>query len=167
MPADGQSKIIADKQGDNWGLKAVRKALGTEGVRSPLACIQTTDIDATLKLVKAEYGELILDWTADARLNAFDGIIMGGALNVLGDFVQAHVFTSLLDRPAGFSTVDFHTRFLRPVPSGETYRIESRLIDRASRSAIIDTHIYRPDGKATTHITGAWQLTDRAFRLED
>ena len=165
MSADASGTL--SEQTENWGLRAVRKALGQHAGKSPLPFMKTTGLDKSLTLLHAEHGKLVMEWTPDDSLDAFDGIVFGGALTALGDFVQAHVFTSLLEKPGGFSTIDFHTRYLRPVPSGQTYKIESRLVDRAARTAIIDMVIYRADGKATTHITGAWQLADRAFELEN
>lgn len=157
-----QEKIEA--QPLNWGLQAVRAAFIPGGKARKLPFVRTTGLDHHISLIEAHSGRLDLSWNARESLNSFDGIIQGGVLTVIADYAQAHTFTTILERPIGFSTLDFNVRFLRPVRSGEAYQVESRILDGTARTAIIETLIRRSDAKPTTHITGVWQMSDRAFR---
>lgn len=164
------AETIADQQTDepklNWGVKAVRNVLAPDGHSRKLPFAKTLGLSDTIRLTAADFGLVTLEWDARAPLDSMDGIIQGGVLTVIADYAQGHCFSTTLDAPQGFSTVDFQTRFLRPVPSGQTYLIESRVIDRARKSAVIETWFRRTDGKPTTHIVGAWQLVDREFKVK-
>ena len=166
--ADTEILIDATAQAPvlNWGTKAVRAALAPGGSSRALPFMKTATLGDTLTLEQADEGYLLLTWDALAPLDSYDGIVQGGMLAVIADVAQGHTFSTTLDKPAGFSTVDLTTKYLRPVPSGMRYSIESRVIDRARRSAIIETYIRRQDGKVTTHFIGSWRMADRAFEVK-
>lgn len=157
---------LEDAPTENWGTRIVRSALSEGGSSWALPFAPTLSLHRDMRLVHTAYGELIMDWDARPSLDSMDGIIQGGVLTVLADLSQGHCFSTTLDEPCGFSTVDFQTRFLRPVPSGDIYRIESRLLQRARRTGLIETWIFRPDGKPTTHVVGSWQIVERDFRVK-
>jgi acyl-coenzyme A thioesterase PaaI-like protein len=150
----------------NWGTKAVRHALSDGGSSRKLPFMKTATLSETLTLTEACNGLLRLSWHASEALNSYDGIIQGGMLAVVADIAQGHTFSTTLDGPAGFSTVDLATKYLRPVASGQTYAVDSRVIDRSRRSAMIETFIRRADGKVTTHFLGSWQVSQRNFELK-
>ncbi len=150
----------------NWGVKAVRSVLAEGGHSFSLPFARTLGFGQSIRLVSASFGDVELEWDAEAPLDSMDGIIQGGMLSVIADFAQAHCFSTILDAPQGFSTVDFNTRFLRPVPSGQTYRVHSKLVDRARKTAVFETVFKRADGKPTTYVVGSWQLTDREFKVK-
>lgn len=151
---------------DNWGTRAVQRELSKGGGSWSLPFAQTLGLADTLILVALTDGELVMQWEADPRLDSLDGIIQGGALNVIADYAQGHLFTTLLDRPQGFSTVDFQPRFLRPVHSGTSYRVVSKVVETSRRTTLIETRFLRPDGKATTYVMGTWQVSERAFEVK-
>lgn len=165
----GTETVIRPEAGPaalNWGTQAVRNALSVSGSSRKLPFMQTSSLSDTLTLLEARNGYLLLSWDATDQLNSYDGIIQGGMLAVVADIAQGHAFSTTLDAPTGFSTVDLTTKYLRPVASGQTCTVESRVIDKSRRSAIIETCIYRADGKVTTHFIGSWQISQRNFELK-
>jgi len=148
----------------NWGVQIVRSALSDGGSSWRLPFAPSLQLNKDMGLIAANYGELIMEWNARPHLDSMDGIIQGGILTVLADLCQGHCFSTTLDEPTGFSTVDFQTRYLRPVPSGQTYTIESRILQRARKTGLIETWIRRTDGKPTTHVIGSWKIVDRNFK---
>ncbi len=155
----------ASEVSEIWGVRAVRAALSDGGNSWKLPFIQTLNLQNTLRLVHVAEGELILDWDAAHSLDSMDGIAQGGVLTVLADLAQGHCFSTTLDAPKGFSTIDFQTRYLRPVPSGQSYRIETRVLQRARKTGLIETWIRRHDDKPTTHVIGSWQIVERDFKI--
>lgn len=153
---------------DNWGMKAVRNVLAMTppGNSRKLPFARTLGLSASVRLSDVGYGTLTLDWDAHSELDSMDGIIQGGVLNVVADYAQGHCFSTVLDKPQGFSTVDFQTRFLRPVPSGQTYAVVSKVLEQTRRTALIETWVRRIDGKPTTHVLGTWQIVDRPFEVK-
>lgn len=162
----GTETLIRDKEELNWGVKAVRSVLAPGGHSGKLPFARTLGLDQSVDLISANYGEVVLNWAATPPLDSMDGIIQGGVMAVIADYAQGHCFSTTLDAPQGFSTVDFQTRFLRPVPSGQTYRVESRLLERSRKTGLIETWFRRADGKPTTHVIGTWQLVDREFKVK-
>lgn len=153
---------------ETWGMKAVRSVLSMSpaGNSRRLPFARTLGLSASVHLIDVGYGTLALDWDAHSDLDSMDGIIQGGVLNVVADYAQGHCFSTVLDKPQGFSTVDFQTRFLRPVPSGQSYAVTSKVLERTRRTALIETWFRRADGKPTTHVLGTWQIVDRAFEVK-
>ena len=156
----------AQPQAEAWGLIAVRHALAAEGRSRCLPFMKTAGLSDTLELVHAEPGLLRLRWTAEAPLDSYDGIVQGGMLAVIADVAQGHTFSTLLDAPCGFSTVDLSTRYIRPVPSGQTYEIECRVVEKTRQTALIETDIRNSDGKLTTHFLGSWRIANRDFVMK-
>lgn len=159
-----QIKTEAD---ENWGVKAVRSVLAPGGHSRKLPFARTLGLSLSVNLVDVSWGEVTLEWDAAAGLNSMDGIIQGGILTVIADYAQGHCFSTTLEAPQGFSTVDFQTRYLRPVPSGQTYAITSRVLEKSRRTGLVETWFRRQDGKPTTHVIGTWQLVDREFRVKN
>lgn len=151
---------------ENWGLKAVKKATIEGGGSFTLPFIRKLGLEHELRFVTIEDGLTIVEWQTQPELDSFDGIVQGGVMNVIADFAQAHAFTSTLDKPAAFSTIDMHTRFVRSVKSGTMLTVKSQVTSRTRSGAIIETEFLRPDGQLTTKVTGGWQIVDRAFKVQ-
>ncbi|WP_022694436.1 PaaI family thioesterase [Ponticaulis koreensis] len=152
-------------QPENWGLTAVRTALQPEGRTRDLPFMRTAGLSETLELIDTGPGYLTLAWRAEAPLDSYDGIIQGGMQTVVADVAQGHAFSTLLEEPRGFSTVDLSSRYLRPMPSGQTYTVETKVTEKTRRTALIETTIRRSDGKPVSHFLGSWQIVQRDFKL--
>lgn len=153
-------------QAENWGLRAVRSALKPEGRTRDLPFMRTAGLSETLELIDTGPGFLTLSWRAEPPLDSYDGIVQGGMQTVVADVAQGHAFSTLLDEPRGFSTVDLSSRYLRPMPSGQTYTVETRVTEQTRRSALIETIIRRADGKTVSQFLGSWQIVQRDFKLK-
>ncbi|MAI90222.1 PaaI family thioesterase [Ponticaulis sp.] len=151
---------------ENWGLTAVRTALQPDGRTRDLPFMRTAGLSDTLHLIDTGKGFLNLSWQAEAPLDSYDGIVHGGMQTVVADIAQGHAFSTLLDAPCGFSTVDLSSRFLRPMKSGQTYRVETRVTEQTRRTALIETTIHREDGKPVSHFLGSWQVVNREFKVK-
>lgn len=151
---------------ENWGLTAVKEALAPGGRTYNLPFMQTAGFSSTVALIQAEKGLVTIEWKADAPLNSYDGIVHGGMQTALADIAQGHAFSTMIDEPMGFSTVDLSSRFLRPMPSGQTYLVETRVLESTRRTALIETVISRQDGKTVSRFLGNWQVVQRDFKLK-
>lgn len=151
---------------ENWGLTAVKEALAPGGRTYNLPFMQTAGFSNSVSLLQAEKGLVVIEWKADAPLNSYDGIVHGGMQTALADIAQGHAFSTLIDEPTGFSTVDLSSRYLRPMPSGHVYRVETRVIESTRRTALIETVIKRQDGKTVSRFLGNWQVVQREFKLK-
>lgn len=151
---------------ENWGLTAVRTALQPEGRTRDLPFMKTAGLSETIDLLDAGPGFLTLAWRAEAPLDSYDGIIQGGMQTVVADIAQGHAFSTLLEEPCGFSTVDLSSRYLRPMPSGKTYTVETRVTEKTRKTALIETTIRRSDGKPVSYFLGSWQVVQRDFKLK-
>ena len=123
----------AQPEPESWGLIAVRQALAAEGRSRRLPFMKTAGLSDTLELIRAEPGLLRLKWTAEAPLDSYDGIIQGGMLAVIADVAQGHTFSTLLDAPCGFSTVDLSTRYIRRSLPGRPMRSNAGSLRKRAR----------------------------------
>ena len=151
---------------ENWGLTAVKEALAPGGRTYDLPFMKTAGFSDNITLLHAEQGLVLLEWAAQAPLNSYDGIVHGGMQTAVADIAQGHAFSTLIDQPCGFSTVDLSSRYLRPMPSGQTYQVETRVMEKTRRTALIETVIRRADGKTISRFQGNWQVVERAFALK-
>lgn len=152
---------------ENWGLTAVKTALAPGGRAYDLPFMKTAGFSDSITLLQAEKGLVLIEWQADAPLNSYDGIIHGGMQTALADIAQGHAFSTLIDAPCGFSTVDLTSRYLRPMPSGRTYQVETKVLESTRRTALIETVIRREDGKTVSRFLGNWQIVQREFQLKN
>lgn len=152
---------------ENWGLTAVKEALAPGGRTYDLPFMQTAGFSSSISLLRAEKGLVTIEWNAEAPLNSYDGIVHGGMQTALADIAQGHAFSTLINEPTGFSTVDLSSRYLRPMPSGQTYLVETRVLESTRRTALIETVIRRQDGKTVSRFVGNWQVVQRDFKLKN
>ena len=152
---------------ENWGLTAVRTALAPGGRTYDLPFMKTAGFSDSIELTHAEQGRVTLSWHAEAPLNSYDGIVHGGMQTALADIAQGHAFSTLIEAPCGFSTVDLTSRYLRPMPSGQSYEVDTTVLEKTRRTAIIETVIRRSDGKTVSRFVGNWQVVQRDFQLKN
>ena len=152
---------------ENWGLTAVKQALAPGGRTYDLPFMKTAGFSGTVTLLHAEKGLVDLEWQAEAPLNSYDGIVHGGMQAALADIAQGHAYSTLIDAPCGFSTVDLSSRYLRPMPSGQTYRVTTHVVESTRRTALIETIMKRADGKTLSRFVGNWQMGERDFKLKN
>ncbi len=109
-----------------------------------------------------EVGHFVMEWTIDAHLTHFDGIVQGGVVNVVADTGQSFAFWSTSTGPEMYSTYEFTTRFLRPMKTGDVLEVSSEVVNRSRRVGVIETRfVNRDTGKLCAMVTGSWMLTDR------
>lgn len=119
-------------------------------------------LDKTLITVRAEVGEIDMDWHVAAELCHRDGMVQGGIINVVADSAQSFAFWSTSKEPESYSTTDFHTRFIRPIMAGSTIRLESRVVNRSRRTGTVETRFVDPaTGKIHATVSGGWVLVNR------
>lgn len=152
---------------ENWGLTAVKTALAPGGRTYDLPFMKTAGFSSSVTLLHAEKGLVELEWQAEAPLNSYDGIVHGGMQAALADIAQGHAYSTLIDAPAGFSTVDLSSRYIRPMPSGQTYRVTTTVLESTRRTALIETVMSRSDGKTVSRFVGNWQIVQRDFKLKN
>jgi acyl-coenzyme A thioesterase PaaI-like protein len=121
-------------------------------------------LDKTLITVRAEVGEIDMDWHIAPQLCLRDGFVQGGMINVVADIGQSFAFWSTSVEPESYSTTDFHTRFIRPIMAGSTIRLENRVINRSRRTGTIETRfVDLATGKFHALVSGGWVLASRAL----
>jgi acyl-coenzyme A thioesterase PaaI-like protein len=121
-------------------------------------------LDKTLITVRADVGEIDMDWHVAPELCHRDGFVQGGMINVVADVGQSFAFWSTSIEPESYSTTDFHTRFLRPIMAGNVIRLENRVINRSRRTGTIETRFVDPGtGKIHAVVSGGWVLANRSL----
>jgi uncharacterized protein (TIGR00369 family) len=133
-------------------------------LRSPFGYIKLTGLDRALRYTFVERGRLDLEWTVDPCFCFKDGFVHGGLINVVADLAQTTAFWTTSEGPEAYSTIDFHTRFLRPIKSDSLIRVESRVTNRSRRTGLIESRfIDAATEKLHAVVTGGWTLTTRDF----
>ena len=106
-----------------------------------------------------------LEWTVDAHLTHYNGIVQGGIVNVIADTGQSFAFWSTSTSPEAYSTAEFTTRFFRPIKTGDVLDVISTVINRSRRLCVIETRmVNRETGKLCALVTGSWMVVNRDFQ---
>lgn len=115
-----------------------------------------------LKFTRVSAGEFDMEWTIDAHLTHYDGVVQGGIVNVIADSGQSFAYATTSKQMEMFSTADFATRFFRPMKSGDVIDVKSHVVNRSRRLGIIETRfVNRETGKLCAVVTGSWMIVDR------
>lgn len=110
------------------------------------------------------YGRFDMEWTVDAHLTHFDGIVQGGIVNVIADSGQSFAFYSTATSQESYSTSEFTTRFFRPMQTGDVIDVISEVVNRSRRVCTVDTKMINQEtGKLCAMITGSWMIAERNF----
>jgi uncharacterized protein (TIGR00369 family) len=119
-------------------------------------------LDKSLVFTKAERGEIHAEWHVDPEFCHRDGFVQGGVTVVVADTAQSFTFWSTSQQEESYSTVDFHTRYVRPIMAGSCIDLVSTVLNRSRRTAIIETRMTdRATGKLCAVITGGWTVAAR------
>lgn len=125
---------------------------------------RTMGLDQNLRFTEVSHGRFVMIWTIGADLAHFDGFVQGGIVNVVADTGQSMAFWSTSVEDESYSTADFSTRFFRPMKMGNSFRVESLVINRSRRLGIVETRFTGvDDGKLYAMVTGSWMLAKRDF----
>lgn len=108
------------------------------------------------------FGQFELEWTVDAHLTHYDGIVQGGIVNVIADTGQSFAFGSTSTGPEAYSTAEFTTRFFRPIKTGDVLDVVSAVINRSRRLCVIETRMVNKEtDKLCALVTGSWMVVNR------
>ena len=108
------------------------------------------------------FGQFGLEWTVDAHLTHYDGIVQGGIVNVIADTGQSFAFWSTSTAPEMYSTAEFTTRFFRPISTGDVLEVISTVVNRSRRLCVIETRMVNKDTeKLCALVTGSWMVVKR------
>jgi len=96
-------------------------------------------------------GKGVILWNPEKRHQGYTGVVHGGLISTLLDEAMAYAAMSV----AGFcATADISVKFIKPVHTGETVRIESELIEKRGkilrlRASVFQNGEEKARGKAT------------------
>ena len=100
---------------------------------------------------KGNNGRGIILWNPEKRHQGYTGVVHGGLISTLLDEAMAYAAMSV----AGFgANADISVKFIKPVRTGKTVRIESELIERRGkilrlRASVFQNGEEKARGKAT------------------
>jgi uncharacterized protein (TIGR00369 family) len=125
---------------------------------------KTMALDHGTRFTEVSHGRFVLIWTISPELAHHDGFVQGGIVSVVADNGQSMAFWSTSTEPETYSTADLATRFFRPMKAGQSFSVESKVINRSRRLAVIETRFTGVDDKKLyALVTGSWMLTKRDF----
>ncbi len=123
---------------------------------------QTMGLNMDMRFTEVSHGRFVLVWTIGKQLSHHDGFVQGGIVSVVADTGQSMAFWSTSTEAETYSTADLSTRFFRPMKVGESFRVESIVINRSRRMGVVETRfIGVDDGKIYALVTGSWMLAKR------
>jgi uncharacterized protein (TIGR00369 family) len=98
-------------------------------------------LDKSLVFTHAEPGRIHAEWRVSSDLCHRDGFVQGGIIGVVADVAQSFAFWSTSQQNESYSTVDLHTRFIRPILADSTISLDSEVMNRSRRTAVIETRM--------------------------
>jgi uncharacterized protein (TIGR00369 family) len=126
-------------------------------VREPQHTYQPED----MVVVLMEGGRAEAHWTPSAKWGNPVGNVHGGYLGVLVDDVGGMAMYSLVG--ASSATVSIQIDYLEMMPLGRTYVARGEVVRAGKATAIVDVHVYDPDGTLVARGKVYFQLP-RAWR---
>lgn len=142
-------------------IQAIIDGTSTGG---PPPFAKTMKLDESMRFTEVSHGRFAMVWTIGPELAHHDGFVQGGIVNVVADTGQSMAFWSTSVEDENYSTAEFSTRFFRPMKMGESFRVDSVVINRSRRLGIVETRFTGvEDGKLYAMVTGSWMLAKRDF----
>ena len=143
-----------------WGLEFVNSVLEQKIPEPPFAAhLKLRD---GLRFETIEAGRVVQVWTVAPHFTLPDGIVHGGLLCSVADVSQAMALFTTHEAFEAWSTLDFHTRFVRPIKSDDAVRIESKVVNKSRHFAVVETTFSTTmEGKLLATVTGGWTKPDR------
>ena len=142
-----------------WGMDFVN-SIRDEKVPAPPFGVHL-ELRQGVRFEQIEEGHVVQTWTVAPHFTLPDGIIQGGTLNVIADMSQTMALMTTHDAFETWPTLDFHTRFVRPIRAGDAVRVESTVVNKSKNGAVIETTFASADGKLLARVTGGWMKVDR------
>jgi uncharacterized protein (TIGR00369 family) len=114
------------------------------------------------RVTAAEPGKVVLTGTPDRRSYNLIGTLHGGWTASILDTALALSALTELDEKTGFTTLDIHINYLRPitVETGEV-RAEGRVLHGGRKVALCEATLTDAAGKRLAHGTGACLIFPR------
>ncbi len=89
------------------------------------------------------------------------GTVHGGVIATLLDSAAGCAVHSLLPAGTGYTTVDLHTTFLRPVTAASGRVVaEGQVLSRGSRTALAEARLFDADRRLLAHATSTCLILD-------
>jgi uncharacterized protein (TIGR00369 family) len=149
---------------DYDAIAAIQAMIDGKSPSRPPPFVKTMGLDKSVRFTEVSSGRFVLIWTIGEELGHHDGFVQGGIVSVIADNGQSMAFWSTSTEPETYSTADLSTRFFRPMAAGQSYRVESIVINRSRRLGVVETRFTGlDDGKLYALVTGSWMLTQRDF----
>ncbi|HRI50981.1 MAG TPA: PaaI family thioesterase [Pseudomonadota bacterium] len=130
------------------GLEYMRSILKGEVSMAPIGLM------LDIRLIEAEEGRIVL--TVDPAEYHYNpiGSVHGGVISTLLDSAMGCAIHTLLPQGTGYSTVDLHLNFVRPITAATgTVRAEGKSIHLGKRFATAEGRVVDGDGKLYAHST--------------
>lgn len=126
--------------------------------------VKTMGLHMDMRFTEVNHGRFVLVWTIGKQLSHHDEFVQGGIVSVVADTGQSMAFWSTSTEDETYSTADLTTRFFRPMKVGESFRVESIVINRSRRMGVVESRFTGvEDGKIYALVTGSWMLAKRNF----
>lgn len=118
------------------------------GRGEPPPHIRSLKLD-TLTLVKWEEGAVDCTWALLPEHCTGMGFAFGGYLACVVDAVAVFTMATLPGDWVEWThvTQDMRLTYFRPMPAGDGYTVEGRIVNRTKSSAFIEITVRTPDGK--------------------
>jgi uncharacterized protein (TIGR00369 family) len=142
-----------------WGMDFVNSIREEKFPTPPFAAHLRLRQDVRFETV--EEGRVVQIWTVAPHFTLPDGIIQGGLLCSVADMSQTMALMTTHDAFETWPTLDFHTRFVRPMKAGDVVRIESKVVNKSKNTALIETTFTSVDDKLLARVSGGWVKAER------
>lgn len=106
-----------------------------------------------MKLISATTDKVVFEMLAGPDLLNRNGVLHGGALIGLADNIGGTLAMVNVEEGASTTTMESKTNFFRSVPPGDLVRAEAVFLHRGRRTMVVQTSIYRSDGKLAAMVT--------------
>lgn len=141
--------IVASKLGTMSGVEQLRTMIAGDLPAPPI--MATLDMEA---IEVAAEGEVVVYLTPQEFHYNPLGTMHGGVISALLDTAAGCSVHTTLPVGVGYTSLDLHTRFLRPitVESGRL-RCEGSVTSRGRQTALAEAHLYDGSGRLVAHAT--------------
>ena len=148
--------IAATAQRSEGGLAYLRRIIAGDLANVPMGEL------LGFRVTEAEPGKVVLRGTPDLRAYNLIGTLHGGWTASILDTALALSALTELDEKTGFTTLDIHINYLRPitVETGEV-RAEGRVLHGGRKVALCEATLTDSAGKRLAHGTGACLIFPR------
>lgn len=155
MPSTEISWVEPDpsRAAEMSGLEALRASIAGELPAPPITCLMGID------LVAVEPGRCELTLVAGGQHSNPVGVVHGGALATLMDAATGVAVQTELPVGAGYSTIDLHVRYLRPVRPGQVVAAVGRTVRMGRTLASSAAEARDGEGRLLCTATAAYHLT--------